>query len=110
MGLNCRAHSPPYWLHTAVQPTKKIESLYRLIVLLASSVPSGPAQGFGFIKYEDQRSTILAVDNFNGIELLGRTVRVDHKHKYSLPAEVKHTSCGGPSWVFFAPNADAPFQ
>lgn len=46
-------------------------------------------QGFCFIKYENQRSTILAVDNFNGIELLGRTIRVDHKHKYSLPAEVR---------------------
>ena len=46
-------------------------------------------QGFCFVKYEDQRSTILAVDNFNGIELLGRTIRVDHKHKYALPAEVR---------------------
>lgn len=45
-------------------------------------------QGFCFIKYEDQRSTILAVDNFNGIQLLGRTIRVDHKHQYSLPKEV----------------------
>jgi len=29
------------------------------------------SRGFAFIKYEDQRSTILAVDNFNGIKLLG---------------------------------------
>ncbi|CAM9138578.1 unnamed protein product [Hapterophycus canaliculatus] len=50
---------------------------------------TGKSKGFCFIKYEDQRSTILAVDNFNGIELLGRTIRVDHKHKYSLPAEVR---------------------
>ena len=50
------------------------------------------AQGFCFIKYENQRSTILAVDNFNGIELLGRTIRVDHKHKYSLPVEVRKRS------------------
>lgn len=28
--------------------------------------------GFCFLKYEDQRSTILAVDNFNGIKLLGK--------------------------------------
>lgn len=27
--------------------------------------------GFAFIKYRDQRSTILAVDNFNGAILLG---------------------------------------
>ena len=32
------------------------------------------SRGFAFIKYEDQRSTILAVDNFNGIKLLGRLV------------------------------------
>lgn len=28
--------------------------------------------GYAFLKYEDQRSTILAVDNFNGIKLLGK--------------------------------------
>ncbi|CAN0057781.1 unnamed protein product [Ascophyllum nodosum] len=50
---------------------------------------TGKSKGFCFVKYEDQRSTILAVDNFNGIELLGRTIRVDHKHKYALPAEVR---------------------
>jgi RNA-binding motif X-linked protein 2 len=46
------------------------------------------SMGFAFIKYEDQRSTILAVDNFNGMSLLGRTVRVDHVDKYKLPKEV----------------------
>ncbi|CAB1118070.1 unnamed protein product [Ectocarpus sp. CCAP 1310/34] len=50
---------------------------------------TGKSKGFCFIKYENQKSTILAVDNFNGIDLLGRTIRVDHKHKYSLPAEVR---------------------
>eukprot|EP00904_Undaria_pinnatifida_P004248 jgi/Undpi1/13824/HiC_scaffold_9.g03475.m1 len=50
---------------------------------------TGKSKGFCFVKYENQRSTILAVDNFNGIELLGRTIRVDHKHKYSLPKEVR---------------------
>ena len=34
--------------------------------------------GFAFVKYEDQRSTIIAVDNFNGITLLDRTLRCDH--------------------------------
>ncbi|CAM9373620.1 unnamed protein product, partial [Discosporangium mesarthrocarpum] len=50
---------------------------------------TGKPRGYCFLKYEDTRSTILAVDNFNGIELLGRTLRVDHKHKYSLPKEVR---------------------
>eukprot|EP00965_Chrysotila_dentata_P030770 1024956-Pleurochrysis_carterae.AAC.1 len=39
---------------------------------------TGKQRGFAFIAYEDQRSTVLAVDNFNGAKLLGRTLRVDH--------------------------------
>jgi RNA-binding motif protein, X-linked 2 len=34
------------------------------------------------VKYDDQRSTVLAVDNFNGAKLLGRTLRVDHSRDY----------------------------
>ena len=30
---------------------------------------TGKSKGYGFICYEDQRSTILAVDNFNGIKV-----------------------------------------
>ncbi|WFD05486.1 hypothetical protein MVES1_000816 [Malassezia vespertilionis] len=32
--------------------------------------------------YEDQRSTVLAVDNLNGAQVLGRTLRVDHVNSY----------------------------
>ena len=32
--------------------------------------------------YEDQRSTILAVDNLNGANVLDRTLRVDHVKNY----------------------------
>jgi RNA-binding motif X-linked protein 2 len=39
---------------------------------------TGNPRGFAFIAYEDQRSTVLAVDNMNGAKLLGRTLRVDH--------------------------------
>ncbi|KAI7905977.1 uncharacterized protein BX663DRAFT_498336 [Cokeromyces recurvatus] len=39
---------------------------------------SGKSKGFAFLQYEDQRSTILAVDNLNGAKVLGRTLRVDH--------------------------------
>ncbi|SCU91481.1 LAMI_0E06062g1_1 [Lachancea mirantina] len=39
---------------------------------------SGESKGFGFLKYEDQRSTILAVDNLNGTVIAGRTIKVDH--------------------------------
>ena len=43
---------------------------------------TGKPKGFAFICYEDQRSTVLAVDNFNGAKLLGRTVRCDHCRDY----------------------------
>lgn len=35
--------------------------------------------------YEDQRSTILAVDNLNGAKVLERTLRVDHVKNYKQP-------------------------
>ncbi|GAA93701.1 hypothetical protein E5Q_00346 [Mixia osmundae IAM 14324] len=35
-------------------------------------------RGFAFVMYEDQRSTVLAVDNLTGSKLLERTLRVDH--------------------------------
>jgi RNA-binding motif protein, X-linked 2 len=43
---------------------------------------TGKTKGFGFVMYEDQRSTILAVDNLNGANVLDRTLRVDHVKKY----------------------------
>ncbi|CAG4915104.1 RNA-binding motif protein, X-linked 2 [Colias croceus] len=46
---------------------------------------TGKSRGFAFICYEDQRSTILAVDNLNGIKILGRTIRVDHCEQYKAP-------------------------
>merc|ERR1712048_1272902 len=46
---------------------------------------TGKSKGFAFICYEDQRSTILAVDNMNGFMLLERTLRVDHVEKYKAP-------------------------
>lgn len=42
-------------------------------------------KGIGFICYEDQRSTILAVDNFNGITLCDYKILVDHISEYKLP-------------------------
>jgi RNA-binding motif protein, X-linked 2 len=35
--------------------------------------------------YEDQRSTVLAVDNLNGATVLDRTLRVDHVKNYKQP-------------------------
>jgi RNA-binding motif protein, X-linked 2 len=39
---------------------------------------TGKSKGFAFLKYEDQRSCDLAVDNLGGAEVLGRQLRVDH--------------------------------
>src|SRR5436190_9493129 len=39
---------------------------------------TGKSRGFAFLKYEDQRSTDLAVDNLGGSNIMGRTIRVDH--------------------------------
>ncbi len=43
---------------------------------------TGGPKGFAFLLYEDQRSTILAVDNLNGAKVLDRTLRVDHVKQY----------------------------
>ncbi|TFK55375.1 hypothetical protein OE88DRAFT_1709883 [Heliocybe sulcata] len=43
---------------------------------------TGKTRGFGFLMYEDQRSTVLAVDNLNGANILGRVLRVDHVKQY----------------------------
>ncbi|XP_061265519.1 RNA-binding motif protein, X-linked 2-like [Bos javanicus] len=48
---------------------------------------TGKSKGFCFLCYEDQRSTVLAVDNFNGIKIKGRTIRVDHVSNYRLPED-----------------------
>uniref|UniRef100_A0A8C1V9Y2 RNA binding motif protein X-linked 2 n=1 Tax=Cyprinus carpio TaxID=7962 RepID=A0A8C1V9Y2_CYPCA len=48
---------------------------------------TGKSKGFCFLCYEDQRSTILAVDNFNGIKIKGRTIRVDHVVNYRPPKD-----------------------
>lgn len=46
---------------------------------------TGAPKGFAFLLYEDQRSTILAVDNLNGAKVLDRTLRVDHVKQYRQP-------------------------
>ncbi len=48
---------------------------------------TGKKRGFGFIMYEDQRSTVLAVDNLNGAKVLDRMLRVDHVRSYKQPKE-----------------------
>uniref|UniRef100_K3WVC5 RRM domain-containing protein n=1 Tax=Globisporangium ultimum (strain ATCC 200006 / CBS 805.95 / DAOM BR144) TaxID=431595 RepID=K3WVC5_GLOUD len=56
---------------------------------LVRDAKTGKSKGFAFVKYEDQRSTVLAVDNMNGARILERIIRVDHVLKYKLPKEIQ---------------------
>lgn len=56
-------------------------------VNLVRDKATGKSKGFAFVAYEDQRSTILAVDNLNGAQIAGRTIRVDHVSKYKKKEE-----------------------
>lgn len=47
-------------------------------VNLVRDKESGKSKGFAFLKYEDQRSTDLAVDNLGGTKIMNRVLRVDH--------------------------------
>jgi len=70
---------------------------------------TGKSKGFCFLCYEDQRSTILAVDNLNSIKVCGRTLRVDHVEQYKVPKnidkldeealQILHEGCGPDSNV-----------
>ena len=46
---------------------------------------AGKSKGFCFLAYEDQRSTILAIDNMNGFHLYKRALRVDHAPDFRPP-------------------------
>ena len=47
-------------------------------VNLVRDKDTGKSRGFAFLKYEDQRSCDLAVDNLSGASVLGRVLSVDH--------------------------------
>ena len=53
---------------------------------------SGKSRGFAFLAYEDQRSSVLAIDNLNGAAVVNRTLRVDHADKYRRPKEADPSS------------------
>ncbi|EAQ90097.1 hypothetical protein CHGG_06716 [Chaetomium globosum CBS 148.51] len=59
---------------------------------LARDKETGRSKGFGWLKYEDQRSTDLAVDNLGGAEIGGRMVRVDHA-RYKLRDDEDPEEC-----------------
>ncbi|CCC67880.1 hypothetical protein NCAS_0A13220 [Naumovozyma castellii] len=47
-------------------------------LLLVNDNQTGESKGFAFLKYEDQRSTVLAIDNLNGVKVGSNTIQVDH--------------------------------
>ncbi|ORZ06477.1 hypothetical protein BCR42DRAFT_160011 [Absidia repens] len=51
-----------------------------LNIEMARDQKTGKSMGFAFLQYENQKSSILAVDNMNGSSVLSRTLRVDHSY------------------------------
>lgn len=73
---------------------------YGIVVLvnLVREADTGKSRGFAFLKYHDPRSAVLAVDNFTGTEVGGRTLRVDHAEDFKIPNEP------GPSIIDTTPS------
>ncbi len=68
-------------------------------VNLVRDKETGKSKGFAFLKYEDQRSTDLAVDNLGGATILGRTLKVDHtryKRKDDEEEEARTAAAANP--------------
>ncbi|EAT89749.2 hypothetical protein SNOG_03018 [Parastagonospora nodorum SN15] len=56
-------------------------------VKLARDKETGKSRGFAWIKYEDQRSCDLAVDNLGGSTIMDRVIRVDHARYKPMDGE-----------------------
>jgi RNA recognition motif-containing protein len=54
---------------------------------LVRDTEDGKSKGFAFLAFENQASTVLAIDNMNGATILGRTIRVDHADRYRRPKD-----------------------
>lgn len=54
---------------------------------------TGKSKGFCFLCYEDQRSTVLAVDNFNGIKVSGGAVWLQQLLEHRITSGRGSISC-----------------
>lgn len=54
---------------------------------LVKDKDTGKPRGFCFLKYEDQRSCVLAIDNFNGTLIYERPLKVDHTYFRLAPGQ-----------------------
>ena len=100
--LQVSFHPPQIYLHPTAKPSPSRDTAYIYIgglpfdlsegdiltifsqfgeptyINLIRDKESGKSKGFAFLKYEDQRSTDLAVDNLGGASVMGRVLKVDH--------------------------------
>ncbi|ODV61327.1 U2 snRNP complex subunit IST3 [Ascoidea rubescens DSM 1968] len=63
-----------------------------IYIKLIRDSQTGKSKGICYLEYEEFNSCILAVDNFNGIRVLGQVIRVDHcryekKKRYNRAGE-----------------------
>ncbi|KAJ7964170.1 zinc finger CCCH domain-containing protein 25-like [Quillaja saponaria] len=58
-----------------------------LMLIFVREKGTGKSKGFAFLAFEDQNSSNLAVDNLNGVQVLGRIIRVDHVSNYKKKEE-----------------------
>lgn len=61
---------------------------------LSRDKETGKSKGFCFIKYEDKRSCELAVDNLNGIKIIGRTIKVHYANNTTAIRAMQSVSVG----------------
>jgi RNA-binding motif X-linked protein 2 len=67
-------------------------------IKLARDKETGKSRGFAWLKYEDQRSCDLAVDNLGGATLLDRVLRVDHTRYKPHDDEDMRDNTYGDEW------------
>jgi RNA-binding motif X-linked protein 2 len=66
-------------------------------VKLARDKETGKSRGFAWIKYEDQKSCDLAVDNLGGANIMDRVIRVDHaRYKPRDDEDMRDNTMGEP--------------
>jgi RNA-binding motif X-linked protein 2 len=66
-----------------------------VFINMARDKETGKSKGFCFLKYEDQRSCDLAVDNLGGASVLGRLLNVDHtRYKKRDDEEIMDNTMG----------------
>lgn len=76
-------------------------------VKLARDRETGKSRGFAWIKYEDQRSCDLAVDNLGGASIMDRIIRVDHaRYKPKDDEDMRDNTMGEPDLLDQANDSD----